>query len=98
MEKTLEDEKWEPEIALVWVVSARDVLQNYSGHELVYGSNMNTSSVLTAQLPTLEAAKMVRVNLNALHMQWEKGFIEDEVREKIHRAPRSNVRTYAHER
>ena len=50
MEKTLEDEKCEPEIAHVWAVSAKNVLKNHSGHcpkELVFESNINTYSVLT---------------------------------------------------
>ena len=71
IEKMLEDEKYEPEITLAWAVSAKNALQNYSGqspNELVFGSNINTPSVLTYRLPALEAAtrsNMVRVNLNA---------------------------------
>ena len=73
MEKTLEDEKCELEITLAWAVSAKNALQNHSGHspnELVFGFNINTPSVLTDQLLALKAATtsdMVRVNLNVLH-------------------------------
>ena len=73
MKKTLENKKCEPEIALAWAVSAKNALQNHSGHspnELVFGFNINTPSVLTDQLLALEAATtsdVVRVNLNASH-------------------------------
>ena len=59
MEKTLEYAKCEPEITMAWAVRAKNTLQNYSGHsvnEIVFGSNMNTLSVLTDQLLVLEAA------------------------------------------
>ena len=48
--KMLENEKCEPEIALVWAVSAKNALRNDSGHNpngLVLGFNINTPSVLT---------------------------------------------------
>ena len=73
MEKTLEDEKCEPEIALAWVVSAKNGLQNHLEHspnELVLGFNINTPSILTDYLPALEAAttsEMVSLKLNVLH-------------------------------
>ena len=54
VERKLEDEKNEPEIALVWVISAKNALQNHSVHslnDLVFGFNINTSSVLTDQSP-----------------------------------------------
>ena len=100
MEKTLEDEKCEPEIALSWAVCAKNTLQNYFGHspnELVVGFNINTPSVLTDQLPALEAAttsNMIRVNLNALHAA-RKSFMNVESSKKIRRALKSNVRIYA---
>ena len=71
------------------------MLFKISRNEFVF--NINTPSVLTDQLPALEAAttnKMVRINLNALHAA-RKSFIEVESSEKIQRALRSNVRTYA---
>ncbi|GAB1599998.1 hypothetical protein Ahia01_000277300 [Argonauta hians] len=102
MEKTLQDEKCELEIALAWAVSAKNALQNHSGHspnELVFGSNINTPSVLIDQLPALDASTtsdMVRINLNALHSA-RKRFMEAESSEKIRRALRCNVRHYADE-
>ena len=99
-EKTLKDEKCEPEIALAWAVSAKYAFQNhlgYSQNELVFGFNINTPLALTDQLLSLEAAttsEIVRTNLNALHAM-RKSFIEAEACEKIRWALRSNVRTYA---
>ena len=87
MEKTLEDEKCEPEIALVWDISAKNVLQNHLGHnpnEVVVGFNINILLVLTDQLLALDVARtieMVRTNLNALHAVM-KNFIEAESSEK----------------
>ena len=87
MGKTLKDEKYEPETALTCAVNANNALQNHSGHspnELIFGFNMNTPSVLTDQLPSLEAtttSNMVRVNLNALHAV-KKNFIEAESSKK----------------
>ena len=49
MEKTLEYEKCETEIALAWAISAKNGLQNHlehSSNELVFGFNINTPSVL----------------------------------------------------
>lgn len=102
MGKSLDDEKCEPEIALAWVVSTKNALQNHSGYspsELVFGSNISTPSVLNDRLPALETATtsdMVRINLNALHAV-RKSFMEAESSERIRRALRYNVRTYADE-
>ena len=62
----------------------------------MFGFNINTPSVLTDQLPALEAAttsEIVRTNSNALHAA-RKSFIEAESSEKIWRELVSNVRTY----
>ena len=81
MEKTLKDEKCEPEITLAWAVNVKKALQNhlrYSPNELVFGFDINIPSVLTDQLSALEVAttsEMVRTNLNALHAV-KKSFIE----------------------
>ena len=83
MEKILEDEKCEPEIALIWAFTSKVALQNHLGHSLnepVFGFDINATSVLTDQLPTLVAAttsEMVRTNLNALHAA-KKSFKEAE--------------------
>ena len=60
----------------------------------MFGFNINSPSVLTDQLPTLDG-EMVR-NLNALYAA-RKRFIEAESSEKNWRAPSFNVRTYAYE-
>ena len=84
---------------LGWAISTKNALQNHLGHspnELVFGININTSSVLTDELPSLEAAttsNMVKTNLNALHTAREN-ITETESSEKIWRALRYNVRTY----
>ena len=68
VEKSLEDEKCEAEITLAGAASAKNGLQNHLEHgpnELVFGFDINTSSVLTDQLPALEAAttsEMLRAN------------------------------------
>ena len=99
MEKILEDEKCEPEIALACAVSGKNALQNHFGHspnELVFGFNINIPSVLTDQLPALETvitSDIDGTNLSALHAA-KKSFIEIESSEKIPRALRSNVRNY----
>ena len=102
MEKMLEDEKSEQEIALAWAIHAKNALQNHSGHspnELVFEFKINTPTVLTDWLSALEAittSDMVRLNLNALHAA-RKNFMKAESRKKIQRALRSNVRTDAYE-
>ena len=68
-------------------------------NDLVFGFNINTPTVLIDQLLALEAvttSEMARTNLNALHAA-RKSFIEAESSEKIWRALRFNVRTYADE-
>ena len=85
---------------MAWAVSAKNTLQNHSGYspnELVFGINIDTSSILTDQLLALEAATtsdIVRVNLNALHVV-RKSFFKAESSKRI--ALRSNVRTYSDE-
>ena len=92
------DEKCEPEITLARTDCAKNALQNHFGHspnELVIGSNINTLSILTDQLPTLEATttcNLVRVSLNALHAA-RKSFIEAESGKKIQRVLKSKVKT-----
>ena len=97
MEKILEDEKYEPVIALAWWVSVKNALLNHLGHspnELVFGFNIYTPSVLIDWLPALEAAttsKMLRMNLNALHAV-KKYFIEAKSSKNIQRALRFTVK------
>ena len=78
MEKTLEGEKCEPELVRAWDITAKSALQNHLGHnlnEIVFGLNINTTSVLTDQLPAVEAAttsEMGRTNFNTVHVAKEK--------------------------
>ncbi len=95
MEKTLQDEKCEPEITLVWTISAKNALQTF-WDTVQMSLYINTYPVLTDQLPASEAvttSEMVRINLNALHAV-RKSFIEADSSEKIWRTLRSNVKTY----
>ena len=88
MEKTLEDEKCEPEIAVAWAISTKNALQNHLWHspyELVLGFNVNTPSVLTEALEAATSSEMVKTKLNALHAA-RKSFIETESNEKNWRA------------
>ena len=65
MEKTLEDEKCEPEIALAWeflVLTALQYHLEHSPNELVFGLNIITPLVLTDHLPALEAATTCKLN------------------------------------
>ena len=76
----------------------KNAFQNHLGlsqNKIVFDFGINTPSVLTDQLLTLEAAKIneiVRTNLNAPHAV-SKSFIEAELSEKIWKPLRSNVRT-----
>ena len=48
----------EPDVALAWALSAKNGLQNsgdFNSNQLVFGHNVNTPSVLTDQLPALQA-------------------------------------------
>ena len=58
MKKTMDDAKCSPEVALAWSVSAKNALQNNNGftpNQLVFGHNVNLPTVLSDQLPALEA-------------------------------------------
>ena len=100
--KTLEEVSCEPEVALAWALSAKNSLQNHCGftqNQLVFGHNVNTPSLLTDKLPALEpttSSEIIQKNMNALHSA-RKNFIQAENSEKIRRALRHQVRTYADE-
>ena len=102
MQETLDVVKCELDMALAWVVSAKNALQNcggYSPNQLMFGRNVNISTVLEDKLPALElntSSDIIRKNLEALHSA-RKNFIQAESSEKIRRALRHNVRTYADE-
>jgi transposase InsO family protein len=102
LEKTLVDTKCDPEIGLAWAVSAKNSLFNNNGFtpdQLTYGRNCNYSSILTDEPPALESGTtvdVIRENMDAMHRA-RTAFIESESSERIRRALRHNIRTYANE-
>ena len=100
MMKTMEDAKCSMETALSWAVCAKNSLQNSSGHsptQFVFGQNICLPSMESDAPPALNPAKnsnLVRENLNALHKAREN-FVKAESSERIRRALKHNVRTYA---
>ena len=101
--KTIKDVKCEPKVALAWTVSAKNSLHNNDGfcpNQLVFGRNVNFPSVLEDKLPALESSTtfdIVRNTMNAIHVSRQK-MVECESSEKIRRALRHKVRTYANVR
>ena len=95
--KIVNDTSCDVSIGLAWAVSARNALNNFSGfspNQLVFGFNPALPDVFTSQLPALEevsASKIVRDNLNALHIARQE-FIKVESSERVRRALRHNVR------
>ena len=95
--KTLSDVKCDPRVALA--VSAKNTLQNSAGfspNQLVFGFNPNFPTVLYDKLPAMEVSSsdIIQKNMNALHSA-RQNFIAAESSEKIRRALRHKVRTYA---
>ena len=99
-QKTLKDTGCDADMALAWAVSAKNALQNASGYspnQLVFGRNPNMPSVLIDQPPALEpttSSEIVRKNLDAMHAA-RKNYIASESSERIRRALRHKVRSYA---
>ena len=102
LEKTLADAKFDPEIGLAWAVSLKNSLFNNNGFtpdQLTYGRNINYPTILTDEPPALEyhtTVDVIRQNMNAMHKA-RTAFIESESSERIRRAFRHNIRTYANE-
>ena len=100
MEKTFEDVRCAPDVALAWAVSAKNALQNHGGfspNQLVFGRNINTPSVLTDRLPALTqvtSSDMMRETINAVHSS-RTNYIAAESSDKIKKALRHKVRSYA---
>ena len=75
------------EVTLAWAVNAKNSISNYSGfspYQLVLGQNPNLASILTDDLPALEAKSekdSVTVHLNALHAL-HKAFVNAKISEK----------------
>ena len=102
MKKVMQDEKCDAQTALAWAVSAKNALSNKSGYspnQLLFGFNPNSGSVLTDNIPALypnSESDIVRMNINARHTA-KIGHIEAEASDKIRKALRSKVRSYADE-
>ena len=100
MFKTIEDVKCAPDVALAWAVSAKNALQNHGGfspNQLVFGRNINTPSVLTDLPPALTSvttSDILRDNMNAIHSS-RKNYMGAEASEKIRKALRHKIRSYA---
>ena len=100
MYKTIEDVRCAPDVALAWAVSAKNALQNHGGfspNQLVFGRNINNPSVLTDKPPALTQATssdIMRENINAIHSS-RKNYMAAEASEKIRKALRHKVRSYA---
>jgi hypothetical protein len=93
------ESKCNAKVALAWALSSKNSLQNHAGfspNQLVFGRNPNMPSVLTDKLPALEQSDkdLIRMHLNAAHMS-RQAFIQTESDERIRRALRHNVGTYA---
>ena len=85
-------------MALAWAVSARNALSNFCGfstNHLGFGFNPAILDIFVSELSVLEefnASKIVRANLNAMHIARQK-FVKKESSERVKRALRSNVRS-----
>ena len=100
MMKTMEDVQCNMETALAWAVCAKNMLQNASGYspnQLVFGSNVKLPSIESDEPPavnSMTSSDLVRKNLNAMHKAREN-FVKSESSDRIRRALKYNVRTYA---
>ena len=97
MEKVITDAGCSLEVALVWCISAKNLLLNsygYSPNQLVFGYNPNFPLVMRNKPPALEGvitSKLIALHLNALHSA-RKRFIKSEADEKLGRALRHKTR------
>ena len=103
MKRTIQDVKCLPEIIFAGAISAKNSLQNhglFSANQLVIGHNINLPSVLTDALHAFEnstSSDIIRKNMEDMWKARES-YIQAESSERIRRALRHNVRTYADER
>ena len=97
VERVIADTECDVEVALAWVVSARNALQNnhgYSPNQLVFGFNPVLPSMCENGPPALEnrtTSRVVADNLNAMHKARED-FVRMESSERIQRALAHQVR------
>ena len=97
--KTCEENGSSLEIALQWVINAKNSLSNvhgFSRYQLVFSMNPRLPNILSNRPPALEGlseSKIVASNLGSMH-EARKAFTESESSEKISRALRHNLRSY----
>ena len=81
--KIVDDTQCSAENALVWAIAAKNALCNnggFSPNQLVFGTNPNLPSVLTAKPPALRSttpSQLVAEHLNALHAA-RRAFVQSE--------------------
>ena len=98
LDRTLEDNKIDLELALAWCINAKNSLANlhrFSPFQLALGQNPRLPSTFVDKLPALTpvaTSKILADNLTALHKAC-KAFIQSESSEKLRRALNHNIRT-----
>ena len=97
--KTCEESGPSLEIALQWVINAKNLLSNVHGffpYQVVFNMNPRLPKGLSNRPPALEGlseSKIVASNLRSMH-ETRKTFIKSESSEKISHALRHNLRSY----
>ena len=98
LNKVLEEQHCNFEVALAWCLNAKNSLQNvhgFSPFQLAIGQNPSLPCAFSDKLPALskvDHSNIIRQHLNTLHKARE-AFVMNENSEKIRRALRHNVRT-----
>ena len=98
LDKILEENNCNIEIALAWSLNAKNSLQNvhgFSPYQLAFGTNPRLPSALSDKPPALtheSVTETIKSNLDALHKA-RKAFIETENSDRIRRALNNNIRT-----
>ena len=98
LDKVLEDQQLDLDIALAWCINAKNSLANvhgFSPFQLVFRQNPNLPSTFSDKPPAYTPADTSNIlvnNLSALHKA-RQAFIASENAEKIRRALSNNVRT-----
>ena len=96
--KTCEESGSDLQIALQWVINAKNSLSNvhgFSSYQLVFGMNPRLPNGLSNRSPALEGlseSKIVASDLKNMH-EARKAFIKSESSEKISCALRHNLRS-----
>ena len=95
--KTCEEGGSSSEIALQWVINAKNPLSNvhgFSPYQLMFGMNPRLPKVLSNRPPALEGLSESKINASNLRSMYQarKAFIKSESYENISRALRHNLR------